>query len=371
MSVRIHHIETAVPEGSYSQSDIGQRMLDWTNDERDKRLVRMLYKSSGIDTRHSVIPDWGESFFIPTEDGGFRQPSTAERNDIYTREGKKLAVELGRKLLSSAPGFVPKDVTHVVTASCTGFFNPGIDYFLCQELGLAGDVQRYHLGFMGCYAAFPALNMATQFCQANPDAVVLVMCLELCSLHLQINGSEDTILANSLFSDGAGAVLVSARPPQSGVDTYRVDDFDSALIPSGQEAMAWSIGDLGFDISLSSYVPKIIGAGINDLLQPILARNDLTTQDIDRWAVHPGGKSIVDKVKKSLDLTTEQVLPSRNVLQNFGNMSSATILFVLKETLAQPAIDDHEKVCAVAFGPGLTVEMALLQADRCVDGKQS
>lgn len=371
MSVWIHHIETAVPEGCYSQADIGERMLDWTVDERDKRLVRMLYRSSGIDTRHSVIPDWGESFFIPTEDGGFRQPSTAERNDIYTREGKELAVDLGHKLLAAAPEFSPEDITHVVTASCTGFFNPGIDYFLCQELTLAGDTQRYHLGFMGCYAAFPALRMATQYCQANPDAVVLVMCLELCSLHLQINGSEDTILANSLFSDGAGALLVSARPPQPGLDTYRIDDFDSALIPSGEDAMAWSIGDLGFDISLSSYVPKIIGAGIHDLLQPLLTRNELMTQDIDRWAVHPGGKSIVDKVKTSLELSAEHVLPSRNVLKNFGNMSSTTILFVLKETLAQPAVADHEKVCAMAFGPGLTVEMALLQADRGTDGRPS
>jgi predicted naringenin-chalcone synthase len=371
MSVWIHHIETEVPERCYSQTEVGKHMLEWTLAERDKRLVRILYRNSGIETRHSVIPDWGEGFFIPTEAGSTRQPSTAERNEIYTREGKKLAVDLGHKLLATAAGFSPTDITHVVTASCTGFFNPGIDYFLCQELGLPNSTQRYHLGFMGCYAAFPALRMATQFCQANPESVVLVMCLELCSLHLQINGSEDTILANSLFADGAGAVLISARPPQPGSDTYRIDDFDSALIPSGKEAMAWSIGDLGFDISLSSYVPKIIGAGIGEILQPLLTRNELTTQDIDRWAVHPGGKSIVDKVAKSLELSPAHVQPSRTVLQKFGNMSSTTILFVLKETLAQPAVADHEKVCAMAFGPGLTVETALLQADRGFNGKHS
>ncbi len=371
MSVWIHHIETEVPERCYNQAEVGKHMLEWTLDERDKRLVRILYRNSGIETRHSVIPDWGEGFFIPTEAGSTRQPSTAERNEIYTREGKKLAVDLGHKLLAAATEFSPTDITHVITASCTGFFNPGIDYFLCQELGLPNNTQRYHLGFMGCYAAFPALRMATQFCPANPDAAVLVMCLELCRLHLQINGSEDTILANSLFADGAGAVLVSARQPQSGIDTYRIDDFDSALIPSGKEAMAWSIGDLGFDISLSSYVPKIIGAGISDLLQPLLTNNELTTQDIDRWAVHPGGKSIIDKVAKSLELTPAHVLPSRTVLQKFGNMSCATIIFVLKETLAQTAVADHEKVCAMAFGPGLTVEMALLQADRGANGKRT
>ena len=363
MSIRIHHIETAVPPVCYNQSEIGQRMIEWSNDERDKRILRMLYRSSGIDTRYSVIPDLGANFLIPDGQGSFRQQSTAERNATYTSEGTKLAVELGHKLLAAAPEFAPADITHVITASCTGFFNPGIDYVLCRELGLAGSTQRFNLGFMGCYAAFPALNMATQFCIANPEAVVLVMCLELCTLHLQINGSEDTILANSLFADGAGAVLVSARPPKPGNATYRICDFDSALIPSGLDAMAWSIGDLGFDISLSSYVPKIIGAGIVDLLQPLLSRNSVSIQDIQRWAVHPGGKTIVDKVAGSLELTPEQVLPSRKVLRTYGNMSSATILFVLKETLAQAATKDQDKVCAIAFGPGLTVEMALLQID--------
>ena len=364
MSVWLHHIETAVPETSYKQSDIGEQMVEWTDNERDKRLVRMLYRGSGIDTRHSVIPDLGANFFVADGQGSFRQQSTAERNAIYTREASKLAVGLGQQLLAAAPEFDPADVTHVVTASCTGFFNPGIDYLLCQELGLPGNTQRYHLGFMGCYAAFPALNMATQFCLANPQAVVLVMCLELCTLHLQINGSEDTILANSLFADGAGAVLVSARPPKPGTTAYRVCDFDSALIPSGLGAMAWSIGDLGFDISLSSYVPKIIGAGIFEVLQPLLTRNDLSIADVQRWAVHPGGKSIVDKVAASLELSADQVSTSRNVLRNFGNMSCATILFVLKEMLEQANAEDREKVCAIAFGPGLTVETALLQIDR-------
>ncbi|HBG05488.1 MAG: hypothetical protein A2075_21040 [Geobacteraceae bacterium GWC2_58_44] len=368
MSIWIHQVETAVPEMRYDQSEIGRQMIEWTHDERDKRLVRMLYRNSGIESRHSVIPHLGANFLVSDGAGSFRQQSTAERNAIYTREATKLAVDLGHKLLDAAPGFIAAEITHVITASCTGFFNPGIDYLLCQELGLAGNTQRFHLGFMGCYAAFPALNMAAQFCLANPKAVVLVMCLELCTLHLQLNGSEDTILANSLFADGAGAVLVSARAPQPGTAAYRICDFESALIPSGVEAMAWSIGDLGFDISLSSYVPKIIGAGIADVLQPLLARNALSMQDIQRWAVHPGGKSIIDKVAATLQLSADQVLPSRHVLRSFGNMSCATILFVLKEMLAHPAAD-QDKVCAIAFGPGLSVEMSLLQIDNAAAGQ--
>ena len=396
MSVWIHRIETAVPEICYSQSEIGLQMVEWTHDERDRRLVRMLYRNSGIETRHSVIPELGANFLVADERGSLRQQSTAERNAIYSREASKLAVDLGRKLLSAAPEFLPAEITHVITASCTGFFNPGIDYLLCRELGLAGNTQRFNLGFMGCYAAFPALNMAAQFCLANPEAVVLVMCLELCTLHLQLNGSEDTILANSLFADGAGAVLVSSRRPQPGNAAYRICDFESALIPSGLEAMAWSIGEMGFDISLSSYVPKIIGAGIADVVHPLLSRNALSRREVRRWAVHPGGKSIIDKVAAGLDLSPEQVRPSRDVLRDFGNMSCATILFVLRETLRVAAADapapsplagegesaagaaagtngnqvnqqlDHQgdTVCAIAFGPGLTVEMGLLQIER-------
>ena len=390
MSVWMHRIETAVPEHCYSQAEIGRQMVEWTEDERDQRLVRMLYRSSGIESRHSVIPDLGANFLIRDGQGSFRQQSTAERNAIYSREASKLAVELGRKLLAAAPEFPASQISHVITASCTGFFNPGIDYLLCQELGLPGNTQRYHLGFMGCYAAFPALNMATQFCRANPNAVVLVMCLELCTLHLQINGAEDTILANSLFADGAGAVLVSARPPEPGSTAYRICDFESALIPSGVGAMAWSIGEQGFDISLSSYVPKIIGAGISEVLQPLLTRNALSGQEVQRWAVHPGGKSIIDKVAASLELSPHQVQPSRDVLRDYGNMSCVTILFVLKETLqvataslapspplgegreegesaaggSASRMGDGDKVCAIAFGPGLTVEMGLLQIDR-------
>lgn len=367
MSVWIHKIETEVPETRYSQTEIGRQMVEWTRDERDKRLVRMLYKGSGIESRHSVIPELGVGFVADDGAGGLRQQTTAQRNAIYTREASKLALQLGKKLFASAPEWSPADISHVVTASCTGFFNPGIDYLLCRDLGLPPDTRRFHLGFMGCYAAFPAMNMAVQFCLANPAATVLVMCLELCTLHLQVNGSEDSILANSLFSDGAAALLVSARPPQPGSTGYRICDFESALIPDAVNAMAWSVGDLGFDISLSSYVPKIIGAGISGVLQPLLSRNALSMPEVGRWAVHPGGKSIIDKVAASLDLAADQVQPSRDVLRNFGNMSCATILFVLKEMMKAPA-PEGEKICAVAFGPGLTVEMGLLELQTVAPG---
>jgi predicted naringenin-chalcone synthase len=192
--------------------------------------------------------------------------------------------------------------------------------------------------------------------------VVLVMCLELCSLHLQLNGSEDNLLANSLFADGAGAAIVSAREPDPGTPAYRLAGFRSALVPAGEQDMTWRIGDQGFDIALSSYVPKIIGSNIRELVGPALAAGGLSLSDVATWAVHPGGKSIIDQVQRTLGLSDDQVSASREVLRRCGNMSSATILFVLEEILKRPAGKERERVCAVAFGPGLTVETATMEA---------
>jgi predicted naringenin-chalcone synthase len=372
MPVWVHRIETIVPEFSFSQERAGRKMQDWFRDERTKRILRVLYRQSGIEKRHSVVTnfDGNESggFFMVGPDGLPRGPGTAARNDIFSRESRSLSLALARNVLDRCPGIGPKDVTHVVTASCTGFYNPGPDYYIVRDLGMPYSTQRYHLGFMGCYAAFPALRMATQFCEASPEAVVLVLCLELCSLHLQMDGKEDSLLANSLFADGAGAAIVSARNPAPGEPAYRIGDFHSALVPGGEGDMAWRIGDRGFDISLSSYVPKIIGANLREFIEPSLTASGLATGDVETWAVHPGGRAIIDQVQSTLALRPEQVEASRHVLRNYGNMSSASILFVLRDILERPSRGGGEKVCAMAFGPGLTVEMALLDAHRAGSG---
>jgi predicted naringenin-chalcone synthase len=368
MPIWLQHIETKNPGTAYSQKFACAKMQEWTDDDRLKRMIRVLYQKSGIDKRYSVIRSFDRNLpgdFFPLEaDGRRRELSTGERNAIFSREAKQLAVELARQAIANCPKVVPEDITHVITISCTGFCNPGPDYHIVTELGLSDATQRYNLGFMGCYAAFPGMRMAKQFCEADTDAVVLVMCLELCSLHLQLRGGEDSMLANSLFSDGAAAVIVSARQPAEDQPCYRLDEFHSSLIPSGKADMAWTIGDLGFDIALSSYVPKIIGANILSAVQPILATRNLNLADIRTWAVHPGGKSIVDKVAENLGLNEEQVSASRSILRQYGNMSSATVLFVLQEILNRPEAGGPEEVCAMAFGPGLTVEMGLLQAHR-------
>lgn len=368
MSVWIQHIETMNPGVAYSQEYASRKMQEWTEDDRLKRMTRILYKKSGIDRRYSVITSFDQNlpgdFFPLGNDGKRRELSTAERNAIYSRESHRLSVDLARKTIAGCPGIEVNDITHVITVSCTGFCNPGPDYHIVNDLGLSHATQRYNLGFMGCYAAFPGLRMARQFCEANPDSVVLVMCLELCSLHLQLNDREDSMLANSLFSDGAAAVIVSARDPEPTQSVYRFGHFHSALVPSGKADMAWTIGDLGFDIALSSYVPKILGANIRQAITPLLASGSRKIKNVGTWAIHPGGKAIVDKVTESLGLDDVQVAASHKVLREYGNMSSVTVLFVLREILCRDDAPRTEDICAMAFGPGLTVEMGMLEAHR-------
>lgn len=361
MPAFIHNIATEVPAYSVAQTEVREQMKSWAADEKTRRLIHAVYSRSGIETRHSVCPDFKANrqarLYQSGAGGSLTPPGTAARNRIYALESRALAVQAARKLLESGEhGFTKAEVTHVVFASCTGFVNPGPDFHLVRDLGLNHETQRYTLGFMGCYAAFPALRMAEQFCQADASAVVLVVCLELCTLHLQMTGKPDDILAHSLFADGAAAALVSARQPAGAA--WRLDAFASALLPAAETEMAWEVGDRGFNIVLSSYVPEVIGTNIAALLGDVAGRNGRSLASICHWAVHPGGRAILDKVQSGLGLEDAALACSRAVLNEYGNMSSATVLFVLKRMLEQQATGP---ACAVAFGPGLTVETALLE----------
>lgn len=361
----IHHIETLVPPYTYRQDYARDRMQHWLPGRRTGRLIRGIYNRSGIETRSSVLPDFcpGADAELFKEDlhGRLIEPTTEPRNRVYTRWARSLTVEVARKAMERSPGFFANEVTHVITVSCTGFSNPGPDLEVVRGLGLADSVERYHLGFMGCYAAFPALRMAGQFCEARPDAVVLVVCLELCSLHLQLREEPDSLLANALFADGAAAAVVSARRPRSSHSVLALNGFHTALAPEGSEDMAWSIGDHGFNLRLSTYVPDIIAANVSGIVSGILNGGPWDRDDIGTWAIHPGGRAILDKVQSELGLAESQIVDSRAVLKAFGNMSSVTILFVLERILARPDLEQGHMLCAMAFGPGLTIESALLE----------
>lgn len=323
-----------------------------------QRLVPATFDNADIETRHSAIAEMSweshaeEPLFFDSSTGRLLGPSTKQRNDIYAEQAGRLYVEVARM---ATEGIDRERVTHVITVSCTGFFAPGPDYLIAKELGLRPGVQRYHLGFMGCYASMPALRLAKQLVDADPDAVVLVVSVELCTLHVRTSDDPDQIVAASLFSDGAAAAVVANETVPGGCS---LDAFESVVTPVGEGDMAWTIGDEGFEMVLSSYVPKIIGEYIEGALQPLFEH--APREGIEHWAIHPGGRSILDRVESTLGLAEQQLVPSRETLRDYGNMSSATVLFVLKHILetAQPG----ERVCAMAFGPGLTVESGLMTA---------
>jgi predicted naringenin-chalcone synthase len=366
MDTFIHRIETTVPPFRFSQADARDQLKEQVDDRRARKVIDRICDRSEIETRYSVIDDWGsdspDALFRAGPGGKWVEPGTEERNQVFAAASRQMAVDLAARILSHSNHIATSDVTHVITASCTGFYSPGPDFYIVQELGLKPSVERYHLGFMGCYASIPALRMARQFCEANPEAVVLVVSIELCSLHLHLNGEDlESLVADLLFSDGAAAALVSARPPRPGSVTYKLGKFGSTLLPTKEPAMTWTLGNQGFKMSLSSFLPHLLGANIQPAIEPLLESQHLAMSDVDNWAVHPGGKSILDKVGEALGLRPEQLSVSRDVLRQYGNMSSATILFVLERFMQQMNGGPADQVTlAAAFGPGLTVETALL-----------
>jgi predicted naringenin-chalcone synthase len=359
-AARIRSIGTAAPPTSIGQAEARDVFAAQPGLTRlAQRLIRTSFDESGIDRRHTVLAELtagadhdGPPTFYDRATGALLDPGTALRNDLYAAASAELVVEAARAALAQAPDLSPDEVTHVVTVSCTGFYAPGPDLVLVKALGLRHDVARQHLGFMGCQGAFPALRLADAFCAADPDAVVLVVCVELCTLHVRSSSLTDQIVANSVFADGAAAALVTARPGATGA-SLRLDRLGSRLLPAGEQAMAWTIGDHGFDMVLSTYVPKLIDAAIGDLVEGFL---DGPVPAEAAWAVHPGGREILDRVQARLGLRAADLMPSRDVLRRFGNMSSATVLFILRDLL-DAAGPTETPVLAMAFGPGLSVEL--------------
>ncbi|MDA4895093.1 type III polyketide synthase [Microbacterium resistens] len=371
----LRSLRTIVPHTILKQEEVRDVFAAQPDVSRlAKRIVTASFDGSGIETRHTVLDELSTESGEPTPlfydraSGALLSPGTMVRNDIYAREARVLFVAAAQAALEADPDIEAEDVTHVVTVSCTGFHAPGPDYEIVRALGLGDHVQRYHLGFMGCYASIPALRAAAQFCAADPEAVVLVVSVELCTLHLRSSSDPDTIVASSLFADGAAAGIVTARPSEAGLAGFRVDGFHTALVPEGKKDMAWTIGDTGFEMVLSTAVPQLIGENIEAALRPLWARDAAVAEAAERdglgaavthWAIHPGGRSILDRVQERMRLSDRQLGPARETLRRYGNMSSATVLFVLRRILEEEGARDGERTMAMAFGPGLTAESAL------------
>ncbi|MFJ2370175.1 type III polyketide synthase [Microbacterium sp. NPDC087665] len=375
----LRSLQTIVPDTLLEQSAVRDIFAQQPDLGRlAQRIVTASFNGSGIDTRHTVIEELaltGESespVFFDSATGRLLAPGTKVRNDLYVAEATRLFVTAAQRSLESDPDIQASDVTHVITVSCTGFHAPGPEYEIVRALGLSDSVQRYHLGFMGCYASMPALRAASQFCAADPDAVVLIVSVELCTLHLRSSEDPDTIVATSLFADGAAAGIVTARSLPSPVRGLQLDRFHTAIAPEGEKDMAWTIGDTGFEMILSTAVPQIIGEAIIGALRPLYVQeHDMSMafeegtigERVQHWAIHPGGRSILDRIQERMHLSDTQLRPAREVLRQNGNMSSATILFVLKRILEEEGAQRGDRVAAMAFGPGLTAESALMTVE--------
>lgn len=352
-------IGTAAPANRFDQATIADFMVKAMQlDYASARKLKTIFQSSGIAYRHSVLADFGKdnnfTFFPNTPD--FEPfPSTERRVEEFRKHALSLSTNAIQNLFATKRNFDLGSITHLITVSCTGMYAPGLDIELVKELGLQTNVQRTAINFMGCYAAFNAIKAADAFCKADQQSKVLIVCTEMCSLHFQKENTTDNLLANGLFSDGSAAVLVEAKP-DSGWNLTPIA-FHNALSFTGEQHMAWDIGNFGFEMKLSSYVPDVVQAGIRKLTTEMLKKINKEISEIDFFAIHPGGKKILEVIEKELGLEKAQNLPAYKTLENFGNMSSPTVLFVLKEILkGLRKEDDNAHVLSFAFGPGLTLE---------------
>ena len=324
-------------------------------------FVERLIMASGIEKRHTVIADYGRpmeerTFFPRTRD--FRpEPTTQARNDLFGREAKVLALQDCEALGGSQ---WRERVTHLVTASCTGFAAPGFDIHLVRALGLSPRVHRTHVGFMGCYAGFSTLKLAHAICKADPAALVLIVHVELCSLHVHFRTDAETLIANSLFADGVAAALIGGDGHlELGQGTaLAIRGSGAFLLPTGEEDMTWTIGDHGFHMTLSPRVPHLLRKHLPAAFTTLLEELGAEREQIRHWAIHPGGPAVLEKAVQALGIEESAVAIPRDVLRTCGNMSSATLWFLLDRVRLEP---QPGLVYACGFGPGLTLESALLE----------
>lgn len=331
--------------------DIHHAFIAWASaqlDERKRRVFDRMAARSGIGHRWSVLAI-GDDGGSPVDPGGFYAvtplPGTGERMKLYAEAAPELAIRAIEALREHAELGA---ITHLVVASCTGFVAPGIDQIIARRMGLAPSVERLLVGFMGCYAAVAALRSARHIVRSDPHARVLVVTVELSTLHLQEATELEPLLAMLQFGDGAAAALVSADP--SG---FALEAPFATTLPDSAELIRWDITDRGFAMHLSGEVPARIAAGLADPEFALAATGGRDPGEVDGWAVHAGGRSILDAVERALHLPHAALAASRSVLEDVGNMSSATLMFVLERLLKAPRI---ECGVALAFGPGLAAE---------------
>lgn len=359
---RIISIGTAVPDYSSRQDTILSFMQEAYQDADASRKLRVLFHQSGINTRHSTIPDFSgtdERKLFPIT---HKQPDVAERMEVFRQNALPLALKSVKKAFENIETSVRDfGITHLITVSCTGLYAPGLDADLILALDLPPDTFRTSLNFLGCNAAFPAMKMADSFVKSHADARVLVVCVELCTLHFQPKSNSDNLLSNTIFGDGAAAVIMVSdemanKEKRKG---FSLTGFCPLLLNSGKNLMGWNITPLNFEMVLDAGIPEFLGGELDNLLELVAKKLGLTPDAIQHWAVHPGGKKILSTVEREMQMKNNELRHSYDVLRDYGNMSSPTILFVLNEIFnSNPK--SGETILALGFGPGISIETASL-----------
>lgn len=361
MTFSMQGLGLAIPSRSLSQETAADHAVEmWGNAIGRAHAVRGLFRRSGVERRHSVLIDPSDdpeiirqSFYAPSRDASDGGPSTCTRMERYELEAMPLGVRASEAALDNA-GVKPSSISHLITVSCSGFSAPGVDIGLIDRLQLPRGITRTHVGFMGCHGAFNGLRVAKAYAESDPQACVLMCCIELCSLHQQYSDDPQQIVASSLFSDGSAAVV--GKSTSSAGAAWRLASQRSLVLSDTQDLMSWRIGDHGFWMSLAPRVPDVIREQLRPWVADWLRPLGLSVEEIPTWAVHPGGPRILSACTSALQIDDSAVDVSREILAQNGNMSSPTILFILDALQRRQA---PLPCIALAFGPGLTIEAAL------------
>ena len=328
----------------------------------DNRKLKYLYRHSGIDYRYSVIPDYSRDVngweFYPQTENLEPFPSLEQRISLFNKTAGPLSVNAIQECINGVIN--DHEITHLITVSCTGMSAPGLDLQVMELMDLPRNIYRTSVNFMGCYAAIHGLKMADAICKSDTNAKVIIVCTELCTLHFQKEPTIDSIASSLLFGDGAAAMLVTDNEYQR--KGLRLDQFYSEVITKGKNDMAWELSSSGFLMTLSGFVPELLEEDFRPLVTRALEKEGIDRNEIAHWCIHPGGRRILDAIHRSLSFTNGDLKYSYETLREVGNLSSATILFVLKKIM-DSGLTSGEKVFGAAFGPGLTMETFVAHAD--------
>ena len=334
-------------------------------DEVGKRKLKFLYHQSAIETRYSVLPDYSldanEWQFYPASENLEPFPGLELRMKWYHKTASPLSVNAIEKCIDQKIN--KNEITHLITVSCTGMSAPGLDLQIMEIMDLPKNIFRTSVNFMGCYAAIHAMKLADAFCKNDSTSKVMIVCTELCTLHFQKETTADNIASGLLFGDGSAAILITHD--DNKLQGLNIKSFYSEVGFNGKDHMIWQLSSSGFLMKLSGYVPELIEQDFNQILQNALQNANLDEDDISHWCIHPGGKRILSSIEKCTSLSANDLHYSYRVLNDYGNMSSPTILFVLKEMIdsLQRKKEKRTNIFGAAFGPGLTMETFILSDD--------